>query len=549
MRKLLCLLSLGGLLAAHAAASKTDDAKPEVLFRGQFAGFARLAANTNLVFKKAGALPATARLREYAWPKLARTAAGVLAGSTNALDPATVKLFRPLLEDAFQQESFLQVEAVPGKPPEWVLAVQTGEEHANLWSTNLFQILGYLKARPVAAKGADWEARMAGHVARFAKVGKWTLVGNGPVNNLWNTTLAEVKASGRPALAPGETVFTGEANLRLLARRVDWIPIGPWQKAEWTVTPRNQKLRSEVRITGLEDLASATLPAWRLPTNMIDGAALASFTAARGLAPSLGKLPSFRALGVNDFPDQFQLWSLAAAAPIMSYATVPAENATNLMEQVATGLPRLFAVYDLTNHPVGRMVWAPGRTGVVWDGLPLVVPNMRPTANAAGSFLFFGLSPMLSSTNELPAELVNQLTDGGRNLVYYHWESSEMRGQEWPMLSQLLAYARSPYNTSGVPPVGNGTPGHLWLHDASSLLGETVTQAVMDGPRALAFTRSSKLGFTSLEMLALANWLDSSGFPSTGPGILYHPRPDQLVSPASHGTNTPAAKAPTLPAK
>jgi hypothetical protein len=55
--------------------------------------------------------------------------------------------------------------------------------------------------------------------------------------------------------------------------------------------------------------------------------------------------------------------------------------------------------------------------------------------------------------------------------------------------------------------------GRKWLESVASHLGNTITEITVASPRELQLRRTSHLGLTGMELLILAEWLDSGSFP------------------------------------
>jgi hypothetical protein len=92
------------------------------------------------------------------------------------------------------------------------------------------------------------------------------------------------------------------------------------------------------------------------------------------------------------------------------------------------------------------------------------------------------------------------------NLIYYDWEMTGMRLQQWRLLSAML-WSR-PRNTDSLESLQlkNNLLGHL-----GNKIGATVTEITHSAPNELSIVRKGPLGLTGLEIILLVNWLSDSG--------------------------------------
>ena len=75
-------------------------------------------------------------------------------------------------------------------------------------------------------------------------------------------------------------------------------------------------------------------------------------------------------------------------------------------------------------------------------------------------------------------------------------------------------------------------------------LGNSVTEITADSPTTCSLVRSSHIGFTGVELVALTRWLESTRFPK----LSFELPPDRPLPPASRPPPA-AADAPDAPAK
>ena len=152
---------LGFGQAAAAANDAPFDADREMIARFHFVGSARIAADPNAASLNAmGGSPESRGLREETLRKLALAPYHFLqdhAAGTNDFAP----LIRPLLDDLLRAESFIEVRGPTNEVPELLLAVRLEKDRADLWRSNLTEILTNwtgLPVKDIEAEGYDgWE--------------------------------------------------------------------------------------------------------------------------------------------------------------------------------------------------------------------------------------------------------------------------------------------------------------------------------------------------------------------------------------------------------
>jgi hypothetical protein len=132
-------------------------------------------------------------------------------------------------------------------------------------------------------------------------------------------------------------------------------------------------------------------------------------------------------------------------------------------------------------------------------------------------------------TNPPPAELIAQLKNQPK-LVCYDWEITQARVASWRVLFQLFAMV------AGKSQFSTNNAGLPWLLAAEPKLGNTATEIAANSPAEWSLTRKSHVGFTGVELVALAVWLESTNFPKIG----FELPPDGPVQAASMRPSSPA---------
>ena len=513
--------TLGLALLSLPQSGPRQPADSATLYRHHFAGTARIAqAPNSSTLRKVWALPESKALRDHVFLKLAEVPYRVRRPELPAGAADQSALFRPLLDDLFSAESYLEIRG-PTQRSEVVLALKLGDDRARVWSTNLWQAGATWKLgapAPIKVEGfPGWELKMKGapNVFQWVRAGQWLLVGLGHDRLTLLPGLARQTAkSERPGTALEQNWFEADVDCPRLS---SWFPVlGRYAvpPAHVVITAKGEMLRSTAQLRCPEKV-TWTFEPWKLPTNYIHEP-LISFTVAQGIAHLLAKTKGVPELGLKPLPNQVCLWG-QAAEHVQTAFTVPTANATNVIRQLA---PRL-QPFVLSHMPgaIGEFEWITNMLGMHWKGVPFVLPTLRPVRDTGVEYLLGSLYPVGTKGKPVPAELYAQLA-GQTNLLYYDWE---MTSERLPQANRFLQLG-SITTQKRLPPTN--APTLRWLKAVSPLLGNTGTKMTQTGPNELTLVRSSQLGLTGIEMATLTRWIESPGFPLT-----FDPPPSSLPSP------------------
>ena len=478
------------------------------LFRYHFAGRAHLPTGTNATrFREIDALTATADLRGAIAQKLAAAALPFWIKDLPAGATDQSALLRPLFDDFLAAEAFMEVRGAAGST-DTALAIELGEDRAQLWSNNLKQLMAAWKLgapRDVTTEGfKGWEVKraQAPNTFQFFRAGKWVVLGLGQERlTQLPLLIAEAKKSGRPVAALKNDFLDLAADLPGLRA---WFPI----LAQWPLPPvlatmsgRGETVRTEVRLQYSGRIPWKPEP-WKIPTNIVSEP-LTSFTVAQGVALWLGQVKGLAGLGLNPMPNQFCAWGINHEQCRMFFAA-PVTGSTNVMSRLSVNAPA-FARLWLTNAQ-GDFLYVTNKAQLAWSGLPWLIPFIQADRNGRDEYLFGGIFPPSPKQVPPPDELFTQIR-GRTNLLYYDWEITEQRlinSKQLYQLACILDWRR--------PPATNSIP-QRWLSAIGPKLGNTATEVTLTGPQELVMVRRSHLGFTGFELATLAMWLDSPAFP------------------------------------
>lgn len=511
------------LAAASFAMSAAVPPKP-VLARWHWVGSANLANNTNgSRLRHVLAQPTTQRLLTGALDKLARMPGRCLAAPGAAAAATAARWVRPCLTDLLSAENFGLVEGVPGQTLEWVVSVRLTPEQAQTWQTRWTKLVEALgSAAPVATKSpvSGLEASWTGaHSSRFAHVGSWCVVAmGGRALPGFAAVVEQIRAHGTPGNQSDRTWFAVEADLPQLAPLMKWPAWVNWPQVHLSLIGRGPNVHTTGTLTYPEPL-SLHLSAWRIPTHTICEPLIA-FTAVRGIGAWLAEQKPVQLLDVKPVPNQVFSWA-DRLAPYMTYLAWQWPDPTNTLREVAPRLHRLFPhLYPLFNR--STIAYHTNTARIVWSKLPLVVPFLAPANRGDPGFVVAGVFPVNNKLKPVTDPALYQQIRGHTKLVYYHWEITQLRLNDWRIMSLFHSML------SNYAPPGPNDPAMRWLSDTNVTrwLGNAVTELSVQSPTTLNLVRTSATGFTGFEMVNLARWLENPAFPGwVEPKLALHPHP------------------------
>ncbi len=476
--------------AAGAPATAAEAASP-VLLQWHFLGTARLAQDTNAV-----------RLRTV----LAQPTTRSLLEQTTARLAAATMLTRPFFDALVTAESFGEVGGGAGTPTQWRLALRLPADPGNRWAADwpkLTRALGMAQGEAAYADG--W---LVGGVS----------TGNGSPD--LKSLRARAVGSG-----PTEAWLEGVANLPRLAAIFGWPANVTWPEAHFALTGRGLNVRTTARLA-FDRALELPLEAWRIPTNTVREP-LSSFTAVQGLRNWLAAQPVLTELGLPA-PNQVFEWTQAQ----VPYQTQFAWQMPEAGERIAALHTKLLPVAraHVPWLDLGRVEYDPVHHRLSWLGFPVIVPFITPAADQG--FVEAGIFPVVNPKATAPPELYAQIL-GRKDLVYYDWELTQPRLDDWLALQALHGIV-----AGYAPPLTNQVV-LAWLQDTNVTrnLGNSVTEVTLASPRELGAVRTSAVGFTACEILHFAQWVGGARFPHWTP-----PQPAIAVHRSGPRTNAPPAR-------
>jgi hypothetical protein len=470
------------------------------------AGSAQLNGNTNLpTLQKALALPSAAAVRQLALERISGLLADGLNLETNA---SAASLIAPLLGDVLETESLGSFGATASNSLNFVLVLRLDSKRAQLWHDNLDKALGGAGAKFTAKEFKGWRwNRAAADSIWIIPARDWLLVGRGndllPVQTEY---LRQVGRKGRPA--PALTNNWLEADLdcpRLAGWLPDWLRLLKPARIKIGVAPETNILRVTARMIYPEAIPWNSV-AWQAPDELVEGQII-SFTAGQNVAAFLNLSPAFSRLDGDPLTNQFYVWALDQL-PFLNYAAWPVVDSANTLEKLSTEASDAFSS-DLQQFNGTELLWQADQRRLVLSNLRVMLPSLQAVQGQYRDYLLLSFFPLPSANQPAPDELWKQII-GRTNLVYYDWEKTSARLQEWRMLGRMiLSRSRAP----------NRDLTHArmladkWFYELTPLPGSTITEITRVAPNELSVVRNAPFGFTAVEMFLLSDWLSAVGSP------------------------------------
>jgi hypothetical protein len=470
------------------------------------AGSAQLTGNTNLsTLQKALALPSAAAVQKLALARISGMLAGGLNFGTNA---STASLIEPLLSDVLETESLGSFGATATNSLNFVLALRLDSKRAQLWQDNLDKALGGAGEKFTANEFSGWRwNRGAADSIWIMPARDWLLVGRGndllPVQAEY---LRQVGRKGRPGQALTNNWLEADLDLaRLAAWLPDWSRLFKPARIQLSVVGEKDNLRMTARMIYPEAMPWKS-GSWQMPAELGQGSII-SFTAGQNVAAFLNLSPAFSQLDSDPLTNQFHAWALNEM-PLLTYMAWPAVNAPNALEKLSTEASAAFSP-ELKQFNGTELLWLADRRKLVLSNLRVILPSLEAVQDKAGEFLLLSLFPPPPANQPAPDELWNQINER-TNLVYYDWESTGPRLQQWRLLGRMLL-SRSRVPTRDL--MRARMLGDKWLGELALLEGNTVTEIARVAPNELSVVRNAPVGFTGIEMFLLSDWLSTVGSP------------------------------------
>jgi len=546
-RSLLVLVILCAHRSVAATSPLAGNPGSESIARIHWLGQKKIATHTNAAaFNRIWNEPASTTLKTQTLDRLAAAAWRFFPGLT-ATNPIAANLLRPLLDDLISEETRCEIRPAPGQSAQLLLAIRLGSDRSRLWESNLAGALkaltGHAPAQAAGRAGWTFQYPAAPRVIDLTRVGDWTFLGvSSAPNRLFLDEAARLELLRSPRLAQGTSAGAAadlwvSAQLDLprisSALGLGWeLPEG-FPKIDFSMTGDVQGVRSQAVLDFARPLQMRLDP-WQLPSRLLHPP-LGGFSAIRGMSSWLGALKTWQNLQIGPPPDQFFTWS-QEGIPMLTFFASPLTAASNRVDQFSNRVLELGASWFATNGYT-RYTRSQTYNGLEWHGLPQMAPYLQSISTPDGEFAAGGFMP-IGMVARTPAVLPFQQALNRTNLIAYDWELTGPRADAWVMIGQ---FARISLSKVQMPPAA----ALNWILAAKNWLGPCVTEVTRTGPAQISIARKSSVGFSSVELHLLADWMESPQFPAGFHTVLAVPERMRRRLPrrpgAAVGTSAPPA--------
>jgi hypothetical protein len=343
-----------------------------------------------------------------------------------------------------------------------------------------------------------------------ARTNGWTIFGLSPVSPVSpessplfeGLTARLAQDSSSPVIWNSNYWFEVEGDFAQLNDATGWgfhIPAN-FPRIGFSATGENNILRIDGEFNFSKPL-NLQLEAWRTPTNLID-VSVSSFTAIRGIDRWLDSRSFWQRLKIGPPPDQAFFWGLRGLQ-MQTYFAAPVENASNQVYEIAEKILQKGGPYFATND-LAKFDRSTYFNGIEWRGLPYLWPFLQSLESNSPPLIYAGLFPN-AAVDPISPEALSVLNN--TNLVYYDWEVTADRVQQWLYICQFarMVSQRPQLSSTGV--------SVAWIEAIIPKLTRSLTQITITGPAQLSLVRKSSIGLTGIELQLLADWLESPQFP------------------------------------
>jgi hypothetical protein len=387
-----------------AVGTQASPPAPDLIARVHFAGAEQISADTNAVaFTNLWCSPEAQALREQTLNKLSRAPYNWLKSKISPGAGDGAAQLRPLLDDLLSAEWFLQIRDATNGSPEFALAIRLDAARAQLWQTNLGNVLEAWTGMSVEKKPNGWELKkhLPPNLIRFVRAGDWVVFGWGQDKLPLNDELVRrILAEKRPAPAEKNNWLTADLDWPRLARWFPSLKAVDLPETRWQAVGRDGNLHLDGKLIFPQPLAM-TLEKWRMPTNTIHEP-IVSFTAVRGIAPWLEKQNWAQPYEISPVPNQAFIWAMAQM-PLQTFAAVPVPDGKKALAELGQ---KLSAHTNWQSHFMMPVTMVMTNNQISWRGMPFIAPNLRALHEPAGDFLFAGVFPNSPRSKPLPPELL-----------------------------------------------------------------------------------------------------------------------------------------------
>lgn len=494
-------------LVLAVAAQLDAAAEPTAAAEFHCAGSAQWESNTNFVtLHKIFKLRSSPAVHKLVLTRIS----GMLANGLNLGTNAT-PLLEPLLNDFLESETLGSFGGAESNPVNCIVAVKLDAARAQFWHDNFDKALGGGGEKFTASEYDGWRWKKGASNSLWmvpVPARGWLLVGRGDeFSALQADYLQHLKTQGRPRPElQGNWLQADMDWTRLASFAPEWLQLFKPARVKLTIAREQDSLRIDVRLIYPDAVAWQFEP-WKLPKNLVLSP-LVSFSTGQDVAAFLKMDENFARLDGSPFTNQFCAWAMDPL-PFLTYMAWPEADAANTLEKLATEATATLGP-ELKDFNGVEMTWVPEKKALILSNLRVILPTLQAVKNAADEFLVAGLFPPPHGNKPASDDLWKQI-EGRTNLVYYDWELTGPRLQQWRMLGRMFL-------TRSQVPTGYTARARIledgWFGQATAYLGNTATEVTRVAPNELSVVRTGPIGLTGIELFLLSDWLSSVGAPS-----------------------------------
>ena len=511
------------LLIISIAALGMADGLAEPLLKVRFAGIDNLTKRDDAkTLRTVWQLKESQAFRNATLDKLAKR-----LGDGNAESEAAL---RQLLPDLGKDELFLGI-AQGEKRRNLTLMAAMDQTRGSVWTKTLLRLAKRQGAEQVERTVAGYTGWRGDYnnakTYGFGYADGWLLFGAGAetLNNL-KRAAEQIADTGRPFPTDREHDLKITLHNRFLPEALrNWLSNTP-KLTHITARLKKDNFFSKAAVEFEKPLPN-DIPDWEIPKRTITEP-LASFTATRG-AGLVTAQPILTVLGLDTVNDQFYSWS-QARTKFQSFFSVKVEDPKATIAGLSKRVNAFRKPNGLGEKYIGQVEHNPEKPALTWGNVPLFAPYITIGNSDDKGYIVGGVFPPDPIKKPIPKAMLDEFNDK-ENLVYYNWEITGERLLKWNLLLQFAAILSDRREQ-----LVNQTKGIAFLNAVAPKLGNTITDAFIDGNR-LMFTRKSHLGLSALEIALLTRWLDNPLFPA--PTLEWPPAPQKKRTPKAKKSKKP----------
>lgn len=458
-------------------AATPDDS--DLLLRVRFAGTAQLMtqAQTNATYlTNLAALPETAALGQRLVERMASLPGRLLTpGSTNH---ALATNLAPIFSNLLQQGFALELRGDSNGVSSMILA-----------------------AADTALKVDQLQTAMAGENTGRSSIQStngWTTwtVGASPNHHLSSI----IHHPTPPSILAVDLAST------LLPNPIRESVYGGFERFSFTAVPTEHGFKIRGDATYAHDLPALSGPV-SVPTNLVTEPII-SFSMVRNPLAWLSSDNPLRNFLPEPFPDIAWFWG-GDSSPYQLFMAIPLADTNRFATEIGPGLAEKFSPVAAASG-TGPVTFDSEAGEVQWALVPFLSPRVVMQPSGTNAYLVARTFPPAEMGQGVTSPLLDR-TSGTTNVVVFDWEFTQARIDAWSCLSQLALHLSSHAQLDA------SNVSWQWLRAAQKIIpqgGNMFTLINQTTSNELSLDRLAPVGFSSVELFWLANWMESGNFPA-----------------------------------